>query len=603
MSATTAPLASKSRVPAWLTRFLPFLLWWNRVTPESLRADLLAGLTGAIVVLPQGVAFAAIAGLPLQYGLYTGMVPVIVAALFGSSTYLISGPTTAASLVLFSTLSTFAPPQTPEYVQLAFTLTFMVGAIELTMGLAKLGALVNFISHQVVLGFTAGAALLIATNQIKNFVGMPIPRGHFADILGYFFTHLGQVNGYVTLVAMVTVVSGILGKKLFPQVPYMITSMLAGSLLSVALNYVLGQEVTQIKTVGALPSTLPPLSHPDLSLKTIEQLAPGAVAVTLFALTEAVSIGRALAVRAGEHIDGNQEFIGQGLANLAGSFFSGYVATGSFNRSGLNFEAGARTPLAAAFAGLLLMGIVVLVAPLAAYLPNAAMAGVLFLVAWGLIDFEHMRKVVQTNRSGAIAMFATFLACLFLKLEDAIFLGVILSLILYLNQTSHAKVVRRVPHPAQEKRRFVTVTNGDLPECPQLRIVRVDGSLFFGAVENVRAALTRFQEAHPEQKHLAIVADGINFIDVAGAEFLTELARERRKEGGDLYLLRVKEGVCTPLRNGGFLEEIHPENIFKSKTEAIEEIFKRLDKAICSRCPVRIFKECEELPPPDTTEV
>ncbi len=595
---TTAPVASESRIPPWLTRLLPFLLWWERVTPSSLKADFLAGLTGAIVVLPQGVAFAAIAGMPLQYGLYAGMVPAIIAAFFGSSWHLVSGPTTAASLVLLSTLSAFAPPETPQYVQLALTLTFMVGVIELAMGFAKLGTLVNFISHQVVLGFTAGAAVLIAANQIKNFVGLPIPRGHFTDIFGYLFTHLGQINGYVTLVATVTVVSGIIGKKYFPRIPYMITSMLTGSLLSVGLNYFLGQDVTGIQTVGALPQTLPPLSHPDFSLKTIEQLAPGAVAVTLFALTEAVSIGRALAVRAGQHIDGNQEFIGQGLSNLAGSFFSGYVATGSFNRSGLNFEAGARTPIAAAFAGLLLMGIMVLVAPLAAYLPNAAMAGVLFLVAWGLIDFEHMRKVAKTNRSGTIAMVVTFLACLFLKLEDAIFLGVILSLVLYLNQTSHAKVVRRVPHPEQDKRRFVNVTEHAVPECPQLRIVRIDGSLFFGAVENVRNALTQFEEANPQQKHVAIVADGINFIDVAGAEFLTELARERRKDGGDLYLLRVKEGVCTPLRNGGFLDEIRPENIFKSKTEAIEEIFRRLDKQVCATCPVRIFKECEELPPP-----
>ena len=389
LMSTTAPVASESRIPPWLTRFLPFLLWWERVTPSSLKVDFLAGLTGAIVVLPQGVAFAAIAGMPLQYGLYAGMVPAIIAAFFGSSWHLVSGPTTAA-LVLLSTLSAFAPPETPQYVQLALTLTFMVGAIELAMGIAKLGTLVNFISHQVVLGFTAGAAVLIAANQIKNFVGLPIPRGHFSDIFKYLFTHLGQINGYVTLVAMVTLLSGILGRKFFPKIPYMITSMLAGSFLSVALNYFLGQEVTGIKTVGALPSTLPPLSHPDFSLKTIEQLAPGAVAVTLFALTEAVSIGRALAVRAGQHIDGNQEFIGQGLSNLAGSFFSGYVATGSFNRSGLNYEAGARTPIAAAFAGLLLMGIMVLVAPLAAYLPNAAMAGVLFLVAWGLIDFEHM---------------------------------------------------------------------------------------------------------------------------------------------------------------------------------------------------------------------
>jgi len=597
MSVSATSAASQSRIPPWLSRFLPFLLWWERVTPESLRADFLAGLTGAIVVLPQGVAFAAIAGMPLQYGLYAGMVPAVIAAFFGSSWHLVSGPTTAASLVLLSTLSAFAEPGTQHYVQLALTLTFMVGAIELTMGLARLGTLVNFISHQVVLGFTAGAAILIAVNQLKNFVGLPIPRGHFSDILLYFVTHLSAINWWVTLVAMATLLSGIASRKLFPKIPYMITAMLVGSGVSVLLNYFLGQDYTGIKTVGALPPKFPPLSRPDFSLKAIEELAPGAIAVTLFALTEAVSIGRALAVRAGQQIDGNQEFIGQGMSNLAGSFFSGYVATGSFNRSGVNYEAGARTPIAAAFAGMLLMFLVVAVAPLAAYLPNAAMAGILFLVAWGLIDFHHMGKVVRVNKSGTAAMLVTFASTLVLKLEDAIFLGVILSLALYLNKTAHALVLRRVPDPREGNRHFVTNTDRSLPECPQFRLIRIDGSLFFGAVDHVRTEIAKMDAETPDQKHMAIVADGMNFVDVAGAEYLAQEAKARRDAGGRLYLVRVKEGVCQPLGKGGYLDGIGRENIFDGKTEAIEKIFQRLDREICRTCPHRIFQECTTLPP------
>ena len=284
------------------------------------------------------------------------------------------------------------------------------------------------------------------------------------------------------------------------------------------------------------------------------------------------------------------------------------MATGSFNRSGLNYEAGARTPVAAAFAGLLLMFLVVAVAPLAAYLPNAAMAGVLFLVAWGLIDFHHMGKVIKVNKSGTAAMLVTFASTLVLKLEDAIFLGVILSLALYLNKTSHARVVRRVPDPTGAKRSFVTVdaTGAEgarvLPECPQLRIIRIDGSLFFGAVQHVQTEITKMDQQNPEQLHLAIVADGVNFVDVAGAEFLGQEAKARRKRGGDLYLLRVKEGVRVPLNNGGFLEEIGKQNIFQSKTEAIGEIFQRLDPAVCRQCPYRIFQECATVPPPQVTE-
>ena len=379
-----------------LTWLFPFLQWLPKVTKRDLRADFIAGLTGAIVVLPQGVAFATIAGMPPQYGLYAGMIPAIVAALFGSSRQLVSGPTTAASVVLFSALSIHATPGSADYVVLALTLTFMVGVFELALGLARMGSLVNFISHSVVVGFTAGAALLIAAKQLKHFFGVDMDsNGHLTEIVARFFQHLEGINPYATLVAVVTLVAGLIAKRWLKQVPYMIVALLVGTLLSVALNYYLGVNVTHIALVGALPDSFPPLSAPSLTLENIKMLAPASFAVTLFALTEAVSIGRSMAARGGYSLNGNQEFIGQGLSNLAGAFFSGYVSTGSFNRTGVNVEAGAKTPLAAVFAGLLLMFVVVLVAPLAAYLPKAAMAGILFLVAWGLIDWHEIRAIFK----------------------------------------------------------------------------------------------------------------------------------------------------------------------------------------------------------------
>lgn len=345
-------------LPPWLLTLLPFLRWRHRVNRGSLKADFLAGLTGAVVVLPQGVAFATIAGMPPEYGLYAGIVPAIVAALWGSSWHLVSGPTTAASIVVFSSLSVFAEPGSADYIRLAITLTLMVGVLELTMGLARLGSLVNFISHSVVVGFTAGAAFLIAASQFKNFFGIEIPRGlHFHEMLGTLLLNLEHINPFVTGVAAATLLLGLAVRHWFPRFPYMIAAMVGGSLIALALNQILGTQVTGIRTVGALPGGLPPLSMPDFSLSTIKQLAPVTLAATLFALTEAVSIARSLGARTHQHIDGNQEFIGQGLSNIAGSFFSGYVATGSFNRSGLNFQAGARTPLAAVFAGALLAGL------------------------------------------------------------------------------------------------------------------------------------------------------------------------------------------------------------------------------------------------------
>lgn len=586
-------------MPQWfhsplLARYLPFLAWLPEVRGETLKADLLAGLTGAIIVLPQGVAFATIAGMPPEYGLYAGMVPAIIAALFGSSRHLVSGPTTAASIVLFSALSVFAEPGSVQYVQLALTLTLMVGAIELIMGLARLGTLVNFISHSVVIGFTAGAALLIAANQIKHFFGIELSRGHFHEILLSLFEHTEEINAYVTTVGVATLAAGILVKRFTPRIPYMIAAMVVGSLVSVALNLWFGQDYTGIATVGALPATLPPLSTPDLSFATMKALAPAAFATTLFALTEAVSIARSLAVRSGQRIDGNREFIGQGLSNLAGSFFSGYVATGSFNRSGVNFEAGAKTPMSAVFAGGLLMIVVLLVAPLAAYLPNAAMAGILFLVAWGLIDFHHIKKILQTSRADSAILITTFVATLTLELEFAILLGVMLSLFLYLMRVSRPQVLPRVPDPRLPKRKFNT--DPALPECPQLKIVRIDGSLFFGAVPYVEEQLGKMLEKNPGQRHLAIAAQGINFIDVAGAEFLAQLGERLSARGGGLYLISIKPGAWEILERSDYLDAIGLAHVFATKSAAIHGIFQKLDHEICRHCDKRIFKECADIP-------
>ncbi len=580
--------------PLWLIRLFPFLRWWPMVNGQSMRADFVAGLTGAIVVLPQGVAFATIAGMPPEYGLYAGMIPAIIAALYGSSWHLVSGPTTAASVVLFSSLSVYAEPGTTDYVSLALTLTFMVGVIQLLLGAVRLGTLVNFISHSVVVGFTAGAAILIVAKQLKNFFGVQIPRGgNLPEILHHFIQQLPNINPYVTGIALLTLLSGIAVKRWLPRLPYMIIAMLVGSLAALALNNAFGADITGIITIGALPATLPPLSSPDFSLENLQHLAPTALAVTLFALTEAVSIGRSLAARSGQHIDGNQEFIGQGLSNLAGSFFSGYVATGSFNRSGLNYQAGAKTPLAAVLAGALLMGIVLLVAPLAAYLPNAAMAGVLFLVGWGLIDFKGIAHIFHSSRAETSVLATTLLAALFLELEFSIFLGVLLSLVLYLNRTSRPTVVALTP--SGDERRLGNVSSAT-EQCPQLRIVQVDGSLFFGAVGYVQESLRKLKERHPEQNHVLLVAAGINFVDLAGVEMLEREANSLRTAGGDLYLCNVKPGVMKSLQRSGMIDYLGEDHLFATKKEAISTIVSRLDPDVCKGCSAASFVECSEPP-------
>ncbi|MEW6679202.1 MAG: SulP family inorganic anion transporter [Pseudomonadota bacterium] len=586
------PLPSADRLPDWARPFVPFLSWFPLVNRGTMRVDFMAGLTGALVALPQGVAFATIAGMPAEYGLYAGMIPAVIAALFGSSWHLVSGPTTAASIVLFSVLSPHAEPGSAQYVSMALTLTFLVGVIQIVMGLAKLGSLVNFISHSVVTGFTAGAAILIATNQVKHFTGLEIPRGaSFSDTWQTLFSQLDDIQLGIFITGLFTLLLGIVVKRYLPKLPYMIVAMLGGSAVGMAL---VAYKGFALPTVGALPASMPPLSVPALDGDSIRAVASGVVAVTLLALTEAVSIARALAARSGQHVDGNQEFIGQGMSNLAGAFFSGYVATGSFNRSGVNYAAGAKTPVAAMLAGIFLLVLVLLVAPWAQYLPNAAMAGILFLVAWGLIDFDEIIHTLKTSRTESFILVATFAGTLFLTLEEAIIIGVLMSLAIYLSRTAKPNVRVRVPDPHSKRRKFTDAAHA--AQCPQLRFVRVDGSIYFGAVSHLREELSAQDKAMPSQRHVALIAHGINFIDKEGADFLAEEAEKRRSSGGSLSLIRIKDTVQEQLADSGALKAIGGANMFDSKTEAVKELYKRMDREICKTCTVRIFRECTPAP-------
>jgi len=578
--------------PLWVYRMLPFLRWWPSVNGSTTRDDAMAGLTGALIVLPQGVAFATIAGMPPEYGLYAAMMPAIIAALFGSSWHLVSGPTTAISIAVFASVSPFAHPGTPEFISLVLTLTFLTGVFQLILGLARMGVLVNFISHTVVIGFTAGAAMLIAGSQIKNFFGVGIPRGTpFFEILSLFVQHLQDINPYVTAVSVITLASGILVKRFMPKFPYMIAAMLVGSFAALFLNARYGVDVTHIKTVGALPSGLPPLSSPDFSFGALNQMLFPSLIITMLALTEAVSISRAVATKSGQHIDGNQEFVGQGLSNVIGSFFSSYAASGSFNRSGVNYAAGARTPLAAVFASVFLLIILLLVAPLAAYLPDAAMAGILFLVAWSLIDFHHISLLPKISRQETIVLWVTLIGTL-IDLEKGIFFGIALSLVFYLYRTSRPALEPVLPDPDPASYHYTPLDGR--PECPQMKMMRINGSIFFGAVAHLQQQLQEIEESEPERKHLVVMASGINFVDLAGAEFLAEAARQRRKMGGTLSFYRMKNSLADTLKRGHFMDDVGEENLFPAKTRPAEILYPKLDNEICRNCTVRAFPICHQ---------
>lgn len=582
-----------------LRRLLPFLSWWPRVDRKSLRADAIAGMISAIVVLPQGVAFATLAGMPPEYGLYCAMVPAVIAALFGSSWHAVSGPTNAVSLFVFATVSPLAVPGSGEYISLVLTLSFMTGAMMLAMGLLNAGRLVNFISHTVVIGFTAGAGTLIIASQLRNFFGLEVPSGGaFLTTLQRFLSHLTEVNPFVVVVGLVTLGAGMIAKRVLKKVPYMVVALIAGGVVAFGLNFWLGEAKTGIHILGTLAGALPRLSAPDLSADTIKTLMGIAFGVTVLSLTEATSIGRAIALRSGQRIDGNQEFIGQGLANIGASFFSGYPTSASFNRSGINYEAGARTPLAAALSAPFLIVVLLLVAPLVPYIPIASMAAILFMVAWGLFDMHAMRTIWRTSRTEAAVLLFTYAATLIMNLEMAILTGVMLSLIVYLNRTSRPAMRSLVPDPRHADRRFAPLAEG-LAECPQTKILSIEGSVYFGAVDHVDARLDTLREVARSQKHLLLLCRNVNFIDVAGAEALAHEARKRRWDGGRLYLYGLRQPVQDVLTNSGLIGEIGADHIFTTKGEAIATLFGRLDRSVCARCTARIFRECAALPEPE----
>lgn len=561
------------------------------VRRETLKDDLMAGVTNAFVVLPQGVAFAMIAGLPPEYGLYTAIIPPIVAGLFGSSMHLISGPTTAISIVVFSTVSPHAEPGTAGFVSLALTLTFLAGLAQFALGVARMGAVVNFISHTVVIGFTSGAAILIATSQVKHCLGVTIPKGEsFLHTWVDLFRAAPETNPYAVAVAAVTLAVVVIVKKARPRWPGMLFGMVAGGVVA----WLLGGEAQGIAVVGSLPSHLPPFSVPDFSAAALREMAPGAVAVAMMGLIEAISIARSIATKSRQRIEGNQEFIGQGLSNIVGSFFSCYASSGSFTRSGINYSAGAKTPLAAVFAALSLALILFFVAPLAAYLPIPAMGGIVLLVAYNLIDMRHIRAIFRASKAEYAVLLVTFFATLLVKLEFAIYVGMLFSLLLYLNKTAKPTVLSRVPDPASPRRSFTT--NPRLPECPQFKIIRIDGSLYFGSVSHVARALMEMDSKTPKQIHALIVSQGVNFIDVAGMEMIMEELERRRAKGGDLYFYRLKGGVLSMLERGGHIKTIGEENLFRSKEEAIRTIVSKLDDDICRSCSARIFLDCAGKP-------
>jgi len=586
----------------WHARHV-FGVWVEQISRATLRADVVAGLLGAVLVLPQGIAFATLAGLPPQYGLYTAVIPCAIAALFGSSWHVMSGPTNANSLALFAMLAPLAAPFSQGYIDLALTVTILVGLLQLAVGVLRLGSLSNFISPAALLGFTGGAAALIAIHALRDLFGFGSEAGHgTGELLRYAANHLGQIHPGALLVGVITLLVAVLVRRFNRDWPFMLVGLIGGAGTAFFLNQ-FGATWT-VSLLGAIPSPLPPFHVPAIDWSRIPDLLGLAVALSIVALGQSISVAKTVAVRSGQRIDPNREFVGQGLSNIVGGFFSSYVSCGSLNRSLPNFESGARTPLAGVCAALWLVAVVAASAGLLALIPMAAIAGLLVLVAWNLFDVRRWRRLARLNSTEFAIAAATFVATISIRIEVAILFGTILSLASYLHRTSRPAMRTMGFDSMTADRQFVVVDDAKnvLPECPQLKLLRMEGSIYFGATQHVGDRLFQLRQGPAPPKHLLVMAKSMNFLDIAGAELWQEELQRRRAEGGDLYFHRPRPQVLQLWERTGFIEALGPDHIFPDKRSAIQTIFDRLDRGICATCHVRLFWECQALPPPSAAD-
>jgi SulP family sulfate permease len=567
-------------MPPLLHRTWP---WLADVNAPSLRADATAALLAAVLVLPQAIAFAALAGLPTSWGLLTAAVPCVVAALAGSSRHVLTGPTNAMSLALAASLAPLAATGSAEYLRLALVVTLFIGMVQVGVALLRLGVLAHFIAPSVLLGFTTGAAVLIAWHALKGLSGWPTPSP-WALGLGLFT--LGLASGV---------------RRLWPRAPALLLALVTGTLAGAAATAWGGASLLRI---GALPQTWPHWQMPMVTLDDVPQLATIALALTIVALGQSVAIAKALAARSGQVLDVNRECLGQGLANMTGPFFSCFAACGSLNRSVPHLDAGARTPLAGVMAAALLLVGVAVAAPLLAWVPMAAIDALLLLVAWSLVDRVQWRELWLLDRREAGVAVGTLAATLLLPMEVAVLSGVAASLVVYLHRTAHPalRVMGFSTPPAAATaagtvRPFVVLPPG-APQCPQLTLLRMEGSVYFGAVAHVADALQALREQQPPARHLLVMAKSMNFIDHAGAG-LWELERRRRVEmGGGLYFHRPRPEVVLTWQRSGFIARLGAEHLFADKRSAIAAIVPKLDGDICAGCRARVFDECAGQPRP-----
>ncbi|MEZ4613468.1 MAG: solute carrier family 26 protein [Caldilineaceae bacterium] len=539
-----------------LQRYLPFLDWLVHYRRSDLPGDLMAGLIVAIMLVPQGMAYAMLAGLPPEVGLYASIVPLLIYGLLGSSRTLAVGPVAIVSLLVATAIAPLANGDVTVYVKLALTLAFLVGIIQVAMGLMRIGFLVNFLSHPVLVGFTAAAAIVIGFSQVKHLLGISLPRTErFYEQVLYTAQNLGGTNLVTLAIGLGSIAillffkhrmtRVLLGMGMSPAwaLPIAKSAPLVIVVLGTLLVRLFNLDATAgVKIVGAVPAGLPPLTRPTLDLELWTLLLPAALTISFVGYMESVSVAKSLAGKRRQKIDPDQELIALGAANLGAGFTGGYPVTGGFSRSVVNFSAGANTGLASMITAGLIAVTVLFLTPLFYYLPNAVLAAIILVAVGNLFDLKAMRHIWAYNRGDALALGVTFVAVLALGIETGILVGAAVALMIYIWRTSkpHVAVVGRIG----DSEVYRNELRYNVKTWPELIAMRVDESLYFANTKFLEDTILGMVADHPAVKHVVLIGSAVNFIDASALETLESLHAELAAAGRPALLPRSR-GRCS----------------------------------------------------------
>ncbi len=561
----------------WYERFTPYKGWIGELKePTVLKADVIAGLTSALVLVPQSMAYAQLAGLPAYIGLYASFLPLIIAALFGSSRQLGSGPVALVALMTGAALQPFAIHDANTYVLYAAFLALIMGVFQLLLGLFRLGVLVDFLSHPVILGFTNAGALIIATSQLDKLIGVKIPAvDHQYEMIIAIFRALPQVNLPTLGVGLLSLASLLLIKRFAPRLP----NILLVVVVATSASWLMGYEQIGGKVVGAIPAQLPHWQVPSIKMEHFQALILSGVVMSLLGFVEAISIAKAMASQTRQRLSANQELVGQGLGNLVAAFFQGQPISGSFSRSAVNFSAGAITPFSSIVTGLLVAVALLYLVDLLYYLPLATLAAVIFASVINLIKFSPIKHVWKVQPHDGIVALVTFGCTLWFapQLEKGIFVGVVLSLGLFLYRTMSPNFVEVAKHPDGSMR---DAHVHKLKTSETVGVYRFDGDLYFANTGYLEGKLLNSVAKKPRIKVLILDMESIDQVDSTGEEMLEKLADRLRAAKIEFYLARTKLRVYAAFQRSGLANHIGEERFFRERKYALTYAKSQLGDAI-----------------------